>query len=213
MTKILAALVGALLLANGVGLATIDDDADVAHPTTSTTTPRSTTSTSTGPTTPTTVPDELATLVHQLQAFVEAHRGLRFKAPLKFSLLSDAAFRRHVLKMAQEDDAELIRTADELRALGLIKSSDDLKAGRDELLGSAIVGLYDPETKELQVRGTRLTPYVRSTLAHEITMRCRIRTSTSTIPTTTSAKTRFRSGSPPLLRATRSASKASTSSR
>jgi NACalpha-BTF3-like transcription factor len=71
--------------------------------------------------------------------------------------------------LAKEDDAELVRTGHELRALGLLKSGVDLGRARDLLLGSAIVGFYDPETAQLVVRGARLSPYVRTTLAHEIT--------------------------------------------
>ena len=31
-----------------------------------------------------------------------------------------------------------------------------------------VVGFYDPETDELVVRGAALTPYVRTTIAHEL---------------------------------------------
>jgi hypothetical protein len=37
------------------------------------------------------------------------------------------------------------------------------------LLGGGVVGFYDPTTEELVVRGTSLSPYVRITMAHELT--------------------------------------------
>jgi hypothetical protein len=37
------------------------------------------------------------------------------------------------------------------------------------LLGGGVVGFYDPESDELVVRGAALTPYVRTTIAHELT--------------------------------------------
>jgi len=37
------------------------------------------------------------------------------------------------------------------------------------LLGAGVVDFYDPETGALVVRGTGLTPYVRTTIAHELT--------------------------------------------
>ena len=94
---------------------------------------------------------------------------MSFKRPLNVELLPEAAFRARVLALAKEDDAELVRTGRELRALGLLKAGVDLVKARDELLGAAIVGFYDPETAQLVVRGARLTPYIRTTLAHEIT--------------------------------------------
>jgi len=37
------------------------------------------------------------------------------------------------------------------------------------LLTAGVVGFYDPETKQLVVRGTDTTPFTRRVLAHELT--------------------------------------------
>jgi hypothetical protein len=171
--RVLTVAVLVLIVADVVGIATIAGDDNTRPPltagATSTKAASPTTAAQPAPPTSTTVPDQLATLVHQLQVFVEQHRGLKFKQPLKVTLLADAKFRARVLALAKEDDSEIVRTGNELRALGLLKPNVDLRQARDALLGGAIVGLYDPKTRELLVRGSGITPHVRTTLAHEIT--------------------------------------------
>lgn len=172
VTKALAAAIGLLLVVSGVGLVTVDDGKPehvAAGSTTSSTAAPAATTTVPAATPTTAPPDELTTLVHQLQAFVEAHRGLKFSKPLAVTLLDDAKFRARILALAEQDDALLVRTGHELEALGLLRPGVDLRKARDALLGSAVVGFYDPKTEQLVVRGAKLTPYVRSTLAHEIT--------------------------------------------
>ncbi len=169
MTRFLAGIVGLLLIADLVGIATVSDNDDPpARMAASSSTSMVGTSPAVGQTT-TVGADPLQALVAELQPFVAEHRGLKFTHALKVTLLPEAQFRARVLALAKEDDAELVRTGNELRALGLIKPGVDLVKARDELLGAAIVGFYDPETDELVVRGARLTPYLRTTLVHEIT--------------------------------------------
>ena len=167
MLRALIVAVGLLFVANAVAVATIDDDQTVtAGGSTSSSSP---TTALLPATTTTAVPDELDALVKDLQRFVEARRGLKFNAPVKYTLLSDAAFRAKVVALAREDDDELEETQRELVAMGLLKRGVDLRKARDELLGAAVIGLYDPEAKELFVKGQKITPFVRTTLAHEIT--------------------------------------------
>ncbi|MBA3654465.1 MAG: hypothetical protein H0W70_09760 [Actinobacteria bacterium] len=173
MHRVLAAIVGLLLVGNAVAVATVNDDEhpalrSAASATSTTSVPASTTSVSPAATS-TTAPDPVAAVVKELQAFVEARRKLKFTQPLKFTLLSNAAFRARLLQLAKEDDAELAKTGRELVALGLLKRGVDLRKARDELLGAAVIGVYDPKAAELFVRGTKITPFVRTTLVHEIT--------------------------------------------
>src|SRR5438309_4732706 len=102
MRRALAAGVGLLLVADVVGLATVSRNDDHTHLAASvTTTVASSPTTSAAPAaTSTTVPDRLTALVHELQAFDEAHRGLKFSQPLKVSLLADADFRTRVLALS-----------------------------------------------------------------------------------------------------------------
>src|SRR5207302_7880735 len=57
----------------------------------------------------------------------------------------------------------------ELYALGLLDHPVDLAKAGQALVGEGVVGFYDPQKKDLVVRGTAITPYVRKTLAHELT--------------------------------------------
>jgi hypothetical protein len=107
----------------------------------------------------------------ELERFVEKQRGLRFTTPVRADLLDDAAFTDR-LRQVNSRDADPARTAASqvsLTALGLLPPGTDLQAQTDRLLGAAVAGYYDPKTKALVVRGSRATPGVRATLAHELT--------------------------------------------
>jgi hypothetical protein len=106
-------------------------------------------------------------LVH----FVEQERGLRFKHPVDVEFLDDKAFKAKVSpeeELTEEDKKELEDSVAELRALGLVQGHPDLLKAFDQL-SDQVVGVYVPEDEALYVRGTSLTPYVRSTLVHELT--------------------------------------------
>lgn len=108
-----------------------------------------------------------------LISFVEQERGLRFTHPVPVEFLDDEDFEREVRgtddTSTEEDKEELEDVAGRLRALGLLQGKVDLGAAYDDLVGASVVGLYQPEEKRVLVRGTDLTPYVRGTLAHELT--------------------------------------------
>jgi hypothetical protein len=106
-----------------------------------------------------------------IESFVEADRGLKFKAPVKLVGLSDAAFRAYLASapLTAKQQSDLDHAAKELQALGLIPSSVDLAKAEQSLQGGTVVGLYDPNDKTLRVRGTSATPYVRQVMAHELT--------------------------------------------
>jgi len=102
------------------------------------------------------------------EKFVEQHRGLTFKTPVRVTLLGDAAFRERLL--GHEDDTAAIETTSkDLLALHLIDKGVDLGAAARDLLGAGVSGFYDPKTKSLVVRGVAATPYVRQVLVHELT--------------------------------------------
>ena len=110
----------------------------------------------------------MAAAVAELQAFVESARGLRFLEPVDVAVLSDFGFRRALSggERVEESDADVATGV--LRALGLLEPGDDLGAA-GEFDPDTVAGFYDIETKELIVRGTRLTPFVRQVLVHELT--------------------------------------------
>lgn len=107
-------------------------------------------------------------LVH----FVEKARGLRFKHAVPVSFLADKEFETHVTSTPEEDakdTKELEEYVGRLRALDLLHGSVDLRKAENDLRGSSVVGLYVPSEKAVFVRGASLTPYVRTTLVHELT--------------------------------------------
>ena len=111
---------------------------------------------------------ELQAAILQMEAFVEAARGLRYLSPVKVSVLGDAAFRRKVNEGNPADSgADPVETGF-LRALGLIGARDHVGSG-DVLEPDDVDGYYDSDSKELVVRGARPTPFVRQVLVHELT--------------------------------------------
>ncbi|HET7721105.1 MAG TPA: hypothetical protein VFK43_14150 [Acidimicrobiales bacterium] len=109
-----------------------------------------------------------AAVIAELQAFVEVTRGLRFREPVDVSVVSDAAFRRFLSGGKPADRADVEVTNGVLRALGLLAATDT-QGPSGELDPDTVAGFYDTETKELVVRGTQLTPFVRQVLVHELT--------------------------------------------
>ncbi len=104
--------------------------------------------------------------------FDEQHRGLTFKEPVRVEFLGAAQFNKEVSvpqPTSTADRAAESRALDELRALGLVHGNVNLAASENKLSQSDIVGLYVDNKKTVFVRGTALTPYVRVTLAHELT--------------------------------------------
>src|ERR1700737_3311506 len=114
-------------------------------------------------------PGSIDAFVPQAVSFVEAHRGLRFKEPVKGNHLSDAEFSQRIVALQRRDRADTDRQAKLYRALGLIDRGVDVEKAEEELLGGNVVGYYDPKTKELVVRGDTATVSVRHVVVHELT--------------------------------------------
>jgi hypothetical protein len=112
---------------------------------------------------------DLDTVVAEISAFVEDERGLEFEEPVEVELADDAEFQRRLLEDFDEGREEIAEVQLVYQALGLIEPGTDLMAALEESLAAGVIGFYDPETKELVVRGTDTGPYVRSTIAHELT--------------------------------------------
>jgi hypothetical protein len=107
--------------------------------------------------------------VDEIGAVVERERGLTFTEPVEVELAGEGDFQRRLLEDFDEDVDELRQTEVLLKAFGLVEPDSDLVESMRTLLGAGVVGFYDPETDELVVRGTTLSPYVRTTIAHELT--------------------------------------------
>ena len=107
--------------------------------------------------------------VDEISDVVETERGLAFTEPVGVELAGEGEFQRRLLADFDEGVEELRDTEVLLKAFGLVEPDVDLVEAMRTLLGAGVVGFYDPETDELVVRGTALTPYVRTTIAHELT--------------------------------------------
>jgi hypothetical protein len=112
---------------------------------------------------------EIRGAVDDISTFVEDERGLTFREAVQVDLAGEGDFQARLLEDFDEDADELRDDEVLLKALGMVDPELDLVASMRALLGGGVVGFYDPETHELVVRGTALTPYVRTTIAHELT--------------------------------------------
>lgn len=122
---------------------------------------------------PTTEPEpateaEIEAAVEEISGFVEEERGLDFLEPVTVELEDEGDFQDRLLADFDEDADDLRDTEVFLQALGLVEPDVDLVEAMRSLLGGGVVGFYDPTTQEMVVRGAALTPYVRSTIAHEL---------------------------------------------
>jgi hypothetical protein len=142
------------------------DDGDGDDDTT-TTTDRATTTTEEPPAEED--PAALEEAVAELSRFVEQQRGRPFVRPVEVELLDDDAFVERLRSQQEEDAEEVEESARLLRAIGLLEADDDLEAAVDQVIEGGVVGFYDPETDALVVRGSDVSPAVRSTLVHELT--------------------------------------------
>jgi hypothetical protein len=113
--------------------------------------------------------DDFDSVVAQISAFVEDERGLDFREPVEVELADDEEFTARLFEDFEEGLDDIAESELVFQALGLIPPGTDLAAALQEALSAGVVGFYDPETNELVVRGTETTPYVRVTMAHELT--------------------------------------------
>jgi hypothetical protein len=111
----------------------------------------------------------LMAFVPAAESFVESHRGLKFKTPVKVTFLADKAFQQELGKINGTDAAGYVTEAKVLHALGLLDGLPDLAKAEQSLQDSGVIGFYDPKTKQLFVRGVDAKPSVRHVLVHELT--------------------------------------------
>ena len=104
--------------------------------------------------------------------FVERERGLRFRHPVAAEFLADAAFNRRVSgqqKLSSDDIAQLHQYEGIFRALGLVSGKIDLRKASEQLDREEVIGLYDPDTRRIYVRGDQITLSMQPTIVHELT--------------------------------------------
>ncbi|MBM3673739.1 MAG: hypothetical protein FJW88_02120 [Actinobacteria bacterium] len=100
-------------------------------------------------------------------------RGLEFEEPVEALFLGDKAFRKRVTSeeddLTKSDKFDLRFSEAELRALGLVGGDIDLFATVNEEVGSGVVAYYNPDNGRIVIRGKRLDPFTKVSVAHELT--------------------------------------------
>jgi hypothetical protein len=180
---LLAVLVAALLAA-GLAVIVLRDDEDATGEvgagsslTTTTTDAPADPSTSAPPTTATTapvgsdVPPAQRRLFDELMAQTAAIRGLPWKSPLNLRLVSRSELARRLVEVNKRDTNPTQLAAEEatLKLLGFIPPNLDYADLIDRLLAGAVLGFYDPKTRELFVgAGEELDGATKATIVHEM---------------------------------------------
>jgi hypothetical protein len=108
-----------------------------------------------------------------LAAQAERLRGLKFDHPVPVHFLSDATFDKRVSvsdNLSASDRKQLTDESAELASVGLVNPGTDLAKELDTTRESGVLAYYDPDTKDITIRGTgSLAPETRGVLVHELT--------------------------------------------
>ncbi|CAB4861101.1 unannotated protein [freshwater metagenome] len=152
---------------------TVDPETSTSRTSTSTATSTATTVAETPlahPITPTGDPAADAALLGAAR-LVERERGHTFATAVTVQLLADVDFEAVILQDFADDlfVRSLLAQAELLTVLELIPSGTDYVGIVRARMGEGIIGMYVPANGELYVRGTTMTPYVTSTVVHELT--------------------------------------------
>lgn len=112
--------------------------------------------------------------VAPIAARVSELRGLPFEHPVRVRYLTPAEFRERVGVKSGDLDADARQKVRELagtlRALGLISAQANLVESFDTANRSSVLAFYNPDDREIVVRGTGpLDAERKATLAHELT--------------------------------------------
>ncbi len=106
--------------------------------------------------------------------FDERVRGLTYDHPVRVYFLTPKQY--HQASVGDDSDSpdaesktEAAHEVAELRALGLVQGNPDLFSASKDLADSGTLAFYDQDTKVVNVRGSKFTPALRVTLAHELT--------------------------------------------
>lgn len=104
-------------------------------------------------------------VVAEIKAFVERERGLPFlrEPKIVFAGVEGVAAR------VRAEQPDLMRENDLHLTLGLVPPDTTLAHELSAFQTSSVQALYDPEADEMVLGDTALTPYVRATIAHELT--------------------------------------------
>jgi hypothetical protein len=118
-------------------------------------------------------PDEWDPRVADLAEFVARERNLDFEHPVEVEFIEVKAFEKlfsaDEAELTDEDEQDIEDAAAMFRALGMIDADVDLLESFSDIQSSGTLAYYSWDDEKIRVRGTKLTPGVRVTVAHELT--------------------------------------------
>jgi hypothetical protein len=118
-------------------------------------------------------PKEWDPKVEPIARRVAQLRGLEFEHPVKVEYVSATDFEDEVTASPEaldEQKEEIEQATAVFRAAGLLGGDVDLGEAVNDTASADIIALYDPESKQIKVRGDgAFTVETRVTLAHELT--------------------------------------------
>ena len=110
--------------------------------------------------------------VAQLAKFVESHRHLRYTHPVDVRFLTPAEYAKEsdiTDQVTDQDKKDIANLVGQERALGLIGKDTDFLKDLNTIQTGGTTAYYDPDAQEMVIRGTKLTPGLRTTVVHELT--------------------------------------------
>lgn len=118
-------------------------------------------------------PDEWDARVKPIAEWTAKERKLAFEHPVQVNFLSEEEYSARATEGGDVSDPETDQYYEDqvaqLRALGFITGEVDLQAASNTLSDSGTLAYYDPDVEQVFVRGTKMTPALEVTLAHELT--------------------------------------------
>ncbi len=115
---------------------------------------------------------EFDALIDDLSTFVENERQLEFLESVNVQRLDDDAFVARYTALVEEsveDDREELEIYTGVnQALGILPDDVTLLEATYAFGAAGVLGYYDPETKELVVRGSEVTVLLKTIIVHEL---------------------------------------------
>lgn len=110
--------------------------------------------------------------VAELADFVEQARGLDYDHPVAVDFLSPAEYTKASIgdsaDLAADEIADLDRSVEQLRGLGVVSGELDLAGTLDQVTDSGTLAFYSPDDERIRVRGTEMSVGLQVTLVHEL---------------------------------------------
>ncbi len=115
---------------------------------------------------------EINRAISEAMRYVERVRRVKFASRPKTVVLNESDFRAALRREQANDPASKKQVSElnaTLHALRLLQGDATAQKLLDGLTASGVLGYYSPKTKTMTIRGTKVTPLLRTILVHELT--------------------------------------------